>query len=57
MDHIAGNAEELPGCGRRSIDLVLLRHLDGVRDGILIGLLWACLVMANETIAALVPSP
>jgi len=62
MDHIAGNADQLPGYGRRSTDRVLLRHQDGVRDNILIGLLWACLIMANATICtfgsiALSPSP
>ncbi|WP_136615554.1 hypothetical protein [Bradyrhizobium sacchari] len=62
MDHIAGNAEQLPGHGRRSTGWVLLRHQDGVRGDILIGLLWACLVMANATFCtsgsiALSPSP
>jgi len=62
MDYIAGNAEQLPGCGRRTIGEVLLRHQDGVRGGISAGLLWACLVMANATICtfgsiALSPSP
>ncbi|WP_157461120.1 MULTISPECIES: hypothetical protein [Bradyrhizobium] len=62
MDHIAGTAEELPGHRRRSTGPVLLRHQDGVRSGILIGLLWACLVMAIATIfsfgsIALSPSP
>jgi hypothetical protein len=62
MDHIAGNAGQLPGYGRRSTGQVLLGHQDGVRDGILTGLLWACLVMANATICtfgsiALSPSP
>jgi hypothetical protein len=61
MDHIAGNAEQLPGHGRRSTGQVMLRHQDGVRGNILIGLLWACL-MANATICtfgsiALSPSP
>jgi hypothetical protein len=50
MDYIAGTAEELPGRGRRSTGPVLLRHQDGERGGILIGLLWACLVMAIVTI-------
>ncbi|WP_407183254.1 hypothetical protein [Bradyrhizobium centrosematis] len=62
MVHIAGNAGQLPGCGRRSTDLVLLRQQDGVRVGTLIGLLRACLFMANATICsfgsiALSPSP
>src|SRR3954454_11292838 len=62
MDHIAGNAGQLPGHGRRTTGRVLLRHQDGVRGGILIGLLRACLVMANATICtfgsiALSPSP
>jgi hypothetical protein len=62
MDHIAGNAGQLPGHGRRTTGRVLLRHQDGVRGGSLIGLLWACLVMANATICtfgsiALSPSP
>jgi hypothetical protein len=50
MDHIAGNADQLPGHGRRTTGQVLLRHQDGVRGGSLIGLLWACLVMANATV-------
>src|SRR5438874_7442510 len=62
MDHIAGSAGQLPGHGRRSTGPVLLRHQDGVRSGILIGLLWAYLAMANATICtlgsiALSPSP
>lgn len=62
MDRIAGTAEELPGHRRWSTGPVLLRHQDGVRGGILIGLLWACLVMAIATICsfgsiALRPSP
>ena len=28
MDHIAGNAGQLPGCGRRTTGQVLLRHQD-----------------------------
>jgi hypothetical protein len=50
MDYIAGNAGQLPGHGRRSIGQVWLRHQDGVRGDISIGLLRACLVMANATI-------
>jgi len=51
MVHIAGNAGQLPGHGRRSTGQVGLRHQDGVRGDISIGLLWACLVMANATIS------
>jgi hypothetical protein len=62
MDYIAGNAGQLPGHGRRSTGRVWLRQQDGVRGGISIGHLWACLVMANATICtfgsiALSPSP
>jgi hypothetical protein len=62
MDHIAGNAGWLPGHGRRSTGQVWLRHQDGVRGGIAIGLLRACLVMANAAFCtfgsiALSPSP
>ncbi|MBR0818084.1 hypothetical protein [Bradyrhizobium liaoningense] len=62
MDYIAGNAGQLPGHGRRSTGQVVLRHQDGARGDISIGLLRACLVMANATICifgsiALSPSP
>ncbi|WP_271577390.1 hypothetical protein [Bradyrhizobium sp. CCBAU 11361] len=62
MDHIAGNAGQLPGHGRRSIGQVWLRHQDGVRGDIAVGHLRACLAMANATICtfgsiALSPSP
>jgi hypothetical protein len=62
MVHIAGNADQLPGHGRRSIGQIWLRHQDGVRGGISIGLLRACLVMAHATICtfgsiAISPSP
>ncbi|MBH5371412.1 hypothetical protein [Bradyrhizobium glycinis] len=58
MDHIAGNAEQLPGDGRRSIGQVVLRHQDGVRGNISAGLLWAGLCHGeSDALHLMVPSP